>query len=88
MHTCMQGLWYWTLTLFGIITVYKLCKGWQSAHASRNHHGHDIISWAALISNTSGLMDNKFVCDWVVSNVSGNCTPLTSDLTNLHVPEW
>ena len=31
-------------------------------------------SWAALIFNASGLMDNKLACDRVVTNVSGNCS--------------
>ena len=44
--------------------------------ASRNYHGHAFNSWAAVTLNTSGLMD------------SSNCTALTSDLTNLRVPEW
>ena len=31
-------------------------------------------SWAALSFNASGLMDNKLVCDRVVTNVSDNCS--------------
>ena len=66
---------------------YKVCKGWRSICASRNHYVA-FNSWAALTFNTSGLMDNGFVCDWVVINVSGNCAASTSDLTKLCVPEW